>query len=70
MEELIKVQHTVLATELAHSRMCEEMINDRNGFEEPDDVLHYTENAQLSFNKWYDYYYDIIANAIEEEENV
>jgi len=68
--ELIKVQHEVLATELAHSRMSEEMINDNNGFEEPDDLLNYTENAQLSFNKWYDYYYDIITECKEEEQDV
>ena len=67
-EEFIEVQHTVLATELAHSRMQEEMINDNAGFEEQDDVLYFTENAQLSFNKWYDYYYDIITECKKEEE--
>jgi hypothetical protein len=50
-----------LASELAHERMKMELeLSDDQVWVDSDDTLVYTEEAQDTFNEWYDYYYTLI----------
>ena len=65
MNRVINIVKT--ATELAHRRIFTELgfcevDEDKLYVNQNENIYIYTEEAQLIFNTWYDYYYDILLN--------
>lgn len=52
-----------ICVNLAHKRMLEDMsLTEDNVWQGEDSDAAYTEEAQTSFNKWYDFYWNNINN--------
>ncbi len=68
MEQLetmeIKINLLEAASELAHEIVCAKLEDDVNEIYEnaTDTITVYSEQAQVLFDQWYDYYYDLLIN--------
>lgn len=70
----ITINPVELASKLAHTRTKDEMLFETNLIETENDMYitiedkqenRYTDEAQEVFNRWYDYYYEIISGCEE-----
>lgn len=62
---IVSVNQVELASELAHNSCINELYGHDVFVEQSNGDTIYTDEAQEVFNRWYDYYFDII-NKIKE----
>lgn len=72
---MITINGVELASELAHKRLVDELVESENAIyqteddlwiEDTEDSLIYKDDVQDLFNHWYDYYFSIIEECIVE----